>query len=84
MMGNITHMHELLIARNEQDGGMRRRMSGRRDIVYAGRDFTTLLNESGLTCDWRQVSRAAEIVPFLNPSGIGELLTSLSKRLPVQ
>src|SRR6202162_1691456 len=55
IMGNITHMHELLLARGEQDCGMGRRMSRRRNGVHAGCDFAALLHEARSVSDWWQV-----------------------------
>src|SRR5882762_8991068 len=46
-MGNVTHMHELLLAGGEQDCGMRRRMSRRSNIMHAACDFPALLHEPG-------------------------------------
>src|ERR1700733_9437742 len=48
-------MHELLLARGEQDCGMGRRMSRRRNVVHAGCDFAALLNEARSISDWWQV-----------------------------
>src|SRR6266478_2423851 len=56
-MGDVTHMDELLFARGEQDCGMGRRMSWRRNIVYAGCDFAALLHEPGSVGDrWQVIS----------------------------
>src|SRR5271155_5269670 len=55
VVGNVTHMHELLLARGEQDCGMGRRMSRRRNVVHAGCDFAALLNEARSVSDWWQV-----------------------------
>src|SRR5260370_1035151 len=55
VMGDVTHMHELLLARGEQDCGMRRRMSRRRDIVHAAGDFAAWLHEPGSVGDRWQV-----------------------------
>src|SRR6202051_3287981 len=58
VMGDVTHMHELVLARCEQDRGMGRRMSGRRNIVHAGCDFAALLHEPGSVGDgWQVLSR---------------------------
>src|ERR1700722_13764621 len=48
-------MHELLLARGEQDCGIGRRMSRRRNVVHAGCDFAALLNEARSVSDWWQV-----------------------------
>src|SRR6202023_2678567 len=57
VMGDITHMDELLLARGEQDCGMGRRMSRRRNIVPAGCDFPALLYEPGSVGDgWQVIS----------------------------
>src|SRR5258708_18109524 len=50
VMGNITHMHELLVARGEQDCGMVRRMSRRRNILLAACDFAALLHVPSSLC----------------------------------
>src|SRR6266404_5235969 len=55
VMGDVTHMDELLLARGEQDCGMGRRMSRRRNIVHAGCDFAALLHEPGSGGDRGQV-----------------------------
>src|ERR1700735_154423 len=47
VMGNITHINKLLLARSEQDRGMGRRMSRRRNVVDAACDFAALLHEPG-------------------------------------
>src|SRR5580658_6900915 len=47
VMGDVTHMHELFVARGEQDCGMERGMSRRRHIVCAACDFAALLYEPG-------------------------------------
>ena len=47
-------------------------MSRRRNVVHAACDSRDRLTTAG------KFSRAALIVPFLNGSGIDELLTSLS------
>ena len=78
VMRDVTHMHELLRAGGEQDCGMGRRMSRRRDIVYAACDFAALLYEPGSVGDRWQVLSSRDDRAFLNGSGIGELLTSLS------
>src|SRR5580704_7593908 len=54
-MGDVTHMHELLLVRGEQDTGMGRRMSRRRNIVHAAGDFAPLLHEPGSVGDRWQV-----------------------------
>src|SRR5260370_7150216 len=54
-MGDVTHMHELLVARGEQDCGVGRRMSRRRNIVHAACDFAALLHEPGSVGDRWQV-----------------------------
>src|ERR1700676_4100835 len=54
-MGNVTHMDELLVARGEQDCGMGRRMSRRRNIVHAACNFAALLHEPGSVGDRGQV-----------------------------
>src|SRR6202048_850357 len=56
-MGNVTHMQELLLARGEQDCGMGRRMSRRRNIMHAACDFPALLHEPGWGGYLWQVSR---------------------------
>src|ERR1700746_938237 len=56
-MGDVTHMDELLFARGEQDCCMGRRMSRRRNIVYAGCNFAALLHEPGSVGDrWQVIS----------------------------
>src|SRR6202049_1678874 len=56
-MGDVTHMHELLVARGEQDCGMGRRMSRRRNIVHATCDFAALLTAPGSGGDrWPVIS----------------------------
>src|SRR5258708_23689579 len=56
-MGNVTHMHELLLARGEQDCGMGRRISRRRNIVHTACDFAALLHEPGSVGDrWQVIS----------------------------
>src|SRR5258707_10306033 len=53
VMGDVSHMHELLLARGEQDCGMGRRMSRRRNIVHAADDFAPWLTKperSGTRC----------------------------------
>src|SRR5271170_7855412 len=58
IMGDVTHMHELLLARGEQDCGMGRRMSRRRNVVHAACDFAALLHEPGSAGDrWQVLSR---------------------------
>src|ERR1700693_463100 len=54
-MGDVTHMDELLVARGEQDCGMGRRMSRRRNIVHASCDFAALIHEPGSVGDRWQV-----------------------------
>src|SRR6202035_2273335 len=57
-MGDVAHMHELLLARGEQDCGMGRRMSRRRNIVHAACDFAALPHEPGSVGDrWQVLSR---------------------------
>src|SRR5260221_10023904 len=60
-MGDVTHMHELLLARSEQDCGMGRRMSRRRNIVHAADDFAPLLHEPGAIGDrWQVLSSCSD------------------------
>src|ERR1700693_1324647 len=55
VVGDVTHVHELLVARSEQDCGMGRRMSRRRDVVYAAGNLTSWLHEPSSGSDWWQV-----------------------------
>src|SRR5580698_6645680 len=55
VMGDVTHMHELFVARGEQDCGMERRMSRRRHIMRTACNFTALLHKPGSIGDRRQV-----------------------------
>src|SRR4029077_7808537 len=68
-MGDVTHMDELLLARDEQDCGMGRRMSWRRNIVHAGCDFAALLHEPGSVGDRRQVISSRPNRALLEPVG---------------
>src|SRR5712672_1413149 len=52
---DVAHVDELLIARGEQDCGMGRRMSRRRNIVHAACDFAALPHEPGSGGDRWQV-----------------------------
>ena len=71
VMGDVAHMHELLLARGEQDRGMRRRMSRCSNIAHAAGDFAALPDEPDRSATGGRFSRAAPIVPFLNGSGSG-------------
>src|SRR5580704_12718104 len=55
IVGDVAHMHELLLARGEQDCGMGRRMSRRRNVVHAACDFAALRHEPGSVGDRWQV-----------------------------
>src|SRR5882757_8280608 len=69
-MGDVTHMDELFLARGEQDCGMGRRMSRRRDIMHAACDFTALLHKPGSGGHLWQVSSCPNRA-LLEPIGHG-------------
>src|SRR5258705_2330728 len=64
-MGDVTHLHELFLARGEQDRCMGRRMSRRRNIVHTACDFAALLHEpSSVGHGWQVISSCADRAPL--------------------